>query len=326
MRIDPSWRWQRPRKVNISEKSEFRKDRIQSEHFQNEQDVSDDIAGIGDLIWDFLGHRTLKPLQELPNGHRYYGQLYDQFRISATNTGSLGSSFFLRTGDLLDSTTTTATDKHFDFCLSQSAELWWVTKAMEALLNFGAPQTVSHQVGLISEIDVVNPMRIEERTPFVEPYQFYPAEQARLIQMADAARDVRYWPTLNLTVPYSTLFQWLVLVINKKLAEYVTPQFEIVDGYRRDRIVNGSLGGPLLATSKMAWVATPTNLCGYFWLCAADELESLGTKEYYRCAGFQKCAVWLSKRTGQRTKRLYCRPACRMADVRAASRALNQTN
>ena len=68
-------------------------------------------------------------------------------------------------------------------------------------------------------------MRIEERIPFVEPYQFYPAEQARLIQMADAARDVRYWPTLNLTISYSVLLDWVVTVINEKLLEYATPQF-----------------------------------------------------------------------------------------------------
>jgi hypothetical protein len=326
MRIDPAWRWQRPRKVNIFEKSEFRRGRNRSAHFEDKQNISADISGTGNLTWDFLGHQSVNPLKELPNGHRYYGQLYDQFRISAINTRSIGAAFFLRTGDLLDSGTTKVTDEHFDFCLSESAELWWVTKAMEALLNFGAPHTVSHKMGLISEIDVVNPMRIEDRTPFVEPYQFYPAEQARLIQMADAARDVRYWPTLNLTVPYSTLLHWLVMVINKKLAEYAMPQFEIAHGYRRGQLVSGSPGGQSLATQKMTWVTTPINLCGYFWLCAADELQSLGTKEYYRCSGFQKCAVWLSKKTGQRTKRLYCRPACRMADVRATFRALNQTN
>ena len=317
MHIDSSWRWQRPRKVNLLEKSE---------RFENDQDVSDDIGMVDELKWNFLGRQTLNPLKELPNGHRYYCQLYDQIRVSPTNKRSIGSYFFLRTGNLLDSAITLATEEHFNFCLSESAELWWVTKAMEALLNFGAPRAVSYQMGLISQIDVVNPMRIEERIPFVEPYQFYPAEQARLIQMADAARDVRYWPTLNLTISYSVLLDWVVTVINEKLLKYATPQFEIGFGSHRGQILNMSLGGQSSAMQKVTWVTTPTNLCGYFWLCAADELQSLGAKEYYRCAGFQRCAVWLSKKTAQRAKRLYCRPACRMADARATSRALNQMN
>jgi hypothetical protein len=326
MHIDSSWRWQHPRKVNVLEKSEFWRDQKWSGRFEDNQDISGEIDVVEDLKWKFLGHQTFNPLKELPNGHRYYGQLYDQIRFSPTNKRAIGSYFFLRTGNLLDSAVTLANKDHFNFCLNESAELWWVTKAMEALLNFGAPRIVSYQMGLISEIDVVNPMRIEERTPFVEPYQFYPAEQARLIQMADAARDVRYWPTLNLTISYSVLLDWVVTVINEKLVEYATPQFEIAFGTHRGQLLNMGPGGQSSAMQKVTWVTTPTNLCGYFWLCAADELESLGSKDYYRCAGFQRCAVWLSKKTAQRTKRLYCRPACRMADARATSRALNQTN
>lgn len=319
MNLDSSWRWQRPRKVDISENFEFRRDLDYS-------DRSDADPTISDLKWDFLGSRIVNPLKELPNGHRYYAQLYDQFRVSPTNVRSIGSHFFLKTGDLLDSTSIGVAKKNFDFCLSESAELWWVIRAMEALLNFGAPHTVSDQQGLISELDVINPMRIEERIPFVEPYRFYPAEQARLIQMADAARDVRYWPTLNLTVRYSMLLDWLVTVINRKISEHARPQIKMVLGSRPAHLLNvNHVRQAPFAMQKVVEVTTPINLCGYFWLCAAGELQSLGMKEYYRCKGFQRCSIWLSKRTGQRVKRLYCQPACRMAHLRENARLVGQT-
>ena len=326
MNIDPSWCWQRPRKVNTLENIEFQSERTHSEHSQTDQTISDHIDMVDTLEWNFLGSQIISPLKELPNGHRYYGQLYDEFRVSANTVRSIGSKFFLRTGDLLDSTSSGVTREHFDFCLSESAALWWVTRAMEALLNFGAPHTVSHRRGLVSEVDVVNPMRIEDRIPFVEPYQFYPAEQARLIQMADAARDVRYWPTLNLTVQYSMLLDWLITVINQKVSEYAKPQFKIASESRQSELLGVSHTRKLPVMQKVMDVTTPTNLCGYFWLCAADELQSLGTKEYYRCKGFRRCSVWLSKRTGQRINRLYCRPACRMAAVRENARTSDQTN
>ena len=105
-------------------------------------------------------------------------------------------------------------------------------------------------------------------------------------------------------------------VIQENVRDYVQITFDVPKNYPRDQYGNIRTNVKREPNHLIQQVAEPRNLAGYFWQCAANELEQLGELDFSRCEGFARCRTSLSRNKGAAQKRKWCTPACRVANTR----------